>query len=72
MKVKACVVGLGYVGLPLILNLSKKINCVGFDVDKLRIENLKLKKDTNKEFKHIDFKKKKSYFYFKYRPNKKL
>ena len=48
MKVKACVVGLGYVGLPLILNLSKKINCVNFDVDKLRIENLKLKKDTNK------------------------
>ena len=62
MKVKACVVGLGYVGLPLILNLSKKINCVGFDVDKLRIENLKLKKDTNKEFKPIDFKKKKVIF----------
>ena len=55
MKIKACVVGLGYVGLPLILNLSKKISCVGFDVDKSRIENLKLKKDTNKEFKPTYF-----------------
>lgn len=62
MKIKACVVGLGYVGLPLILNLSKKISCVGFDVDKSRIENLKLKKDTNKEFKPTYFEKKILFF----------
>ena len=62
MRIRVCVVGLGYVGLPLILNLSKKINCVGFDVDRSRIENLKLKKDTNKEFKPINFEKKKIIF----------
>ena len=33
MKIKICVIGLGYVGLPLILNLSKKFDCIGFDVD---------------------------------------
>ena len=33
MNIKPCVIGLGYVGLPLILNLSKKFNCIGFDIN---------------------------------------
>ena len=38
MNIKPCVIGLGYVGLPLILNLSKKFNCIGFDInDKFRL-----------------------------------
>lgn len=61
MKTKICVVGLGYVGLPLILNLSQKFECIGFDVSKNRIMNLKIKKDTNKEFKPQNFEKKKLY-----------
>ncbi len=50
MKNKICIFGLGYVGLPLALNLAKKFECIGFDIDKNRIENLKNKNDTNKEF----------------------
>ena len=49
-KYNLAVIGLGYVGLPLALNLAKKFECVGFDIDKNRIENLKNKNDTNKEF----------------------
>ena len=50
VKTKICIIGLGYVGLPLILNVSKKYECIGFDINKKRIENLKKKIDTNKEF----------------------
>jgi len=50
MKNKICIFGLGYVGLPLALNLAKKFECLGFDTDKNRIDNLKNKNDTNKEF----------------------
>jgi len=35
------VVGLGYVGLPLAVLLSKKFNIIGFDVNSKRIEELK-------------------------------
>ena len=62
MNIKPCVIGLGYVGLPLILNLSKKFSCIGFDIDKERIETLRQKKDLNKEFKPKDFIKRKIYF----------
>ena len=62
MNIKPCVIGLGYVGLPLILNLSKKFSCIGFDIDKERIETLRQKKDLNKEFKPKDFIKRKVYF----------
>ncbi len=62
MKIKICVMGLGYVGLPLILNLSKKLECVGFDVNENRIKNLKNKIDTNKEFKSSNFEKRKIIF----------
>ena len=34
MKIKPCIIGLGYVGLPVILNLSKRFKCLGFDVNK--------------------------------------
>ena len=36
------VIGLGYVGLPVALNLSKNYKLVGYDINRLRI--LKLKK----------------------------
>ncbi len=39
--INICVVGLGYVGLPLAVLLSKKFNVVGFDIDSARIEELK-------------------------------
>lgn len=50
-KIKPCVIGLGYVGLPLFLRLQTKFLSIGFDDDKKRIKNLRKKIDTNKEFK---------------------
>ena len=50
MNIKPCVIGLGYVGLPVLVNLSKKFNPCGFDINKNRILNLKKNLDTTKEF----------------------
>ena len=41
MNIKPCIIGLGYVGLPVILNLSKKFDCLGFDIDEKRVALLK-------------------------------
>ena len=57
MNIKPCVVGLGYVGLPVLLNLSKKFKTCGFDINKQRIINLKKKIDKTKEFNKSDLKK---------------
>jgi UDP-N-acetyl-D-galactosamine dehydrogenase len=38
---KVCVIGLGYVGLPLAVEFGKKIEVIGFDINKERIEELK-------------------------------
>ena len=51
-KILPCVVGLGYVGLPIFLCLQKKFKCLGFDINKTRVNDLKKSKDTNKEFKN--------------------
>ena len=40
-NLKVAIVGLGYVGLPLAVEFSKKINVVGFDIDKKKISLLK-------------------------------
>ena len=34
-KSKFCVIGLGYVGLPIAVALAKKNNVIGFDLNKL-------------------------------------
>lgn len=44
-----CVVGLGYVGLPLAILLSKHFSVVGFDINVERIEALQQGIDTTKE-----------------------
>ena len=59
---KFAVVGLGYVGLPLALNLSRKYKVIAFDNDRIRIKTLKNGVDFNNEFKKIDLKKKKIYY----------
>ncbi len=43
-KIRICVIGLGYVGLPLSLLLSKKNDVVGIDIDKKKISYLNLNK----------------------------
>ena len=57
-----CVIGLGYVGLPVALAISKKFNTIGYDIDKKRLFNLKRKIDSNNEFSKKDFLKKKISF----------
>ena len=56
---KIGVIGLGYVGLPISLFISKYFKTIGFDIDKIRISNLKKKIDNNFEFKKKDFQKRK-------------
>jgi UDP-N-acetyl-D-galactosamine dehydrogenase len=44
-----CVVGLGYVGLPLAVEMSKYFKVIGFDINKKRIEILQSGNDPNQE-----------------------
>lgn len=46
---KICVIGLGYVGLPLARLFSTKFRTIGFDVDKRRVEALMNCEDSTKE-----------------------
>jgi len=50
MKIIPCILGLGYIGLPITLNLANKFLTYAFDINKERIESLKKKIDVNKEF----------------------
>ncbi len=52
---KICVMGLGYVGLPICLELSKKYSTTGFDINKLRVSNLKKKKILTTSLKNKTF-----------------
>ena len=58
-NIKICVIGLGYVGLPLALEFGKKFQTIGFDVNKNRVDQLIKFKDQNNEFIINDFKKSK-------------
>jgi UDP-N-acetyl-D-galactosamine dehydrogenase len=51
MNIRPCIVGLGYVGLPIFLRLSKNYSTIGFDINKSRIKELKSKIDLNSEYK---------------------
>ena len=56
MSINIGVIGLGYVGLPLSLNLGKFFKTVGYDLDKNHVSLLKKqKKDKNNELTKIDF-----------------
>ena len=55
-KVKLAVLGLGYVGLPLVLAFGKKIRVIGYDLDADRITNLKKGLDLTGEKTTGDFK----------------
>ena len=46
---KICVIGLGYVGLPLARLFSTKFETIGFDVDKKRVDALMTYEDSTKE-----------------------
>ena len=52
---------MGYVGLPLAVAFSKKFKVIGFDINKNRINELNIGKDTTLEVKNL---KKKKIIYF--------
>ena len=62
-EIVPCVIGLGYVGLPVFLRLQLNFKTIGFDINKERISTLKNKHDYNKEFRDNQLiLKKNSYF----------
>lgn len=44
-KHKVAIIGLGYVGLPLLCQFSKTFDCFGLDVDRRRVEELTMGED---------------------------
>lgn len=52
---KICVLGLGYVGLPLAIAFGKKFNTFGYDIDKKKIGQLKNHYDSNLEVQKKEF-----------------
>ena len=59
IKNKIGIIGLGYVGLPLLLLINKKQDVVGFDIDQNKIDKLKKNKSyisdvSNKEINQLD------------------
>ncbi len=48
-KESICVVGLGYVGLPLAVAFARHFNVIGFDINQVRINELKVGIDRTKE-----------------------
>ena len=54
---KICIIGLGYVGLPLLIEFSKYHKVIGFDTDIQRVMELRNFFDRNNEFKKSELKK---------------
>ena len=53
---KIAIIGLGYVGLPLAVEFSRKYSVLGFDIDHERIEELKSGYDRTQEIAEDDLK----------------
>ena len=64
IKNKICVIGLGYVGLPIFIKLSKYYNTYGYDISKKRVKDLKNGEDKNNEFKKSQLKKNSNNFLY--------
>jgi UDP-N-acetyl-D-galactosamine dehydrogenase len=55
---KLAVIGLGYVGLPIALAFAKKLQVIGFDINKSRIDMMIKGIDPSKELSSSDFENK--------------
>jgi UDP-N-acetyl-D-galactosamine dehydrogenase len=53
---KIAVIGLGYVGLPLAVEFGKKLDTIGFDINKSRIQELKQGNDSTLEVESEELK----------------
>ena len=62
--IKIAVIGLGYVGLPLAIELAKKFKVYGYDINKERVKDLKLNIDNTLEVDSSTLKKTKVNFSF--------
>ena len=67
---KISIVGLGYVGLPLLLQIAKKKKVIGFDINKKRINQLLKCNDDYNEHSSIDIKRVKKNLIFTSDKNK--
>lgn len=54
-KAKLAVIGLGYVGLPVALELSRKISVIGFDINEQRVKMMQQGIDPSKEMDKTAF-----------------
>lgn len=54
---KIAIIGLGYVGLPLAVELSKHENVLGFDLNKKRVKELNSNIDRNNQISNIELEK---------------
>ena len=61
-EIKIAVIGLGYVGLPLAIELSKKFKVFGYDIKKKRVEEINRFLDKNDEVDTKKLKKTKALF----------
>ncbi len=52
-ELRLAVIGIGYVGLPLLVEFAKKREIVGYDVSKSRVRSLQQGRDENGEVKSI-------------------
>ena len=57
MKDKIGIIGLGYVGLPLVVEMAKKFNVLGFDIDDSRVSELNQGIDKTNEITPSELKK---------------
>jgi UDP-N-acetyl-D-glucosamine/UDP-N-acetyl-D-galactosamine dehydrogenase len=55
--IKICIVGLGYVGLPLAVEFGKKYETVGFDINEARLDDLRNGIDSTLELNKEQIKK---------------
>jgi UDP-N-acetyl-D-galactosamine dehydrogenase len=63
LKILPCVIGLGYVGLPVLIRLKKKFIVKGFDINSKRIQLLNKHIDYNNEYKSNELRLKKGSIY---------
>ena len=55
MHFKICIIGTGYVGLPLAIEFGKYFQTIAFDINKKKINLLKKKQDKTKQISNLQF-----------------
>jgi len=69
LKIKIAVIGVGYVGLPVAISLSKHFDVIAYDNNRVRITELTKGKDTNLDISKKDLSKKSNTIKFTYNFN---